>query len=159
MLFIAPLFTAVVRLPTRIARVRTLVASAASTREYEEIPSFREVKWPEEWPFADEKFFARADESSDSIFYDTPRFVTHIDDGAIGAITDYYAATMFEGADVLDLCSSWISHLPPDLKLGKVAGVGMNQEELARNERLDSYEVQDLNANPKLPYDDSSFDF
>ena len=103
--------------------------------------------------------FARADESSDSIFYDTPRFVTHIDDGAIGAITDYYAATMFEGADVLDLCSSWISHLPPDLKLGKVAGVGMNQEELARNERLDSYEVQDLNANPKLPYDDSSFDF
>ena len=55
MLFIAPLFTAVVRLPTRIARVRTLVASAASTREYEEIPSFREVKWPEEWPFADEK--------------------------------------------------------------------------------------------------------
>jgi SAM-dependent methyltransferase len=89
----------------------------------------------------------------------SPRFVTHIDDGAIGAITEYYAATMHEGADVLDLCSSWISHLPPDLKLGRVAGIGMNDEELKRNERLTEYEVRDLNVDPKLPYEDDSFDF
>ena len=95
----------------------------------------------------------------DAEFYNQPRFVTHIDDGAIQAITDYYAEVMFEGADVLDLCSSWISHLPADLKLGNVVGVGMNGEELQRNERLSSYEVQDLNVNPKLPYEDDSFDF
>ena len=93
------------------------------------------------------------------MFYSQPRFVTHIDDGAIGAITDYYAATMHEDADVLDVCSSWISHLPPDLKLGRVAGIGMNDEELKRNERLTEYEVRDLNVDPKLPYEDDSFDF
>jgi SAM-dependent methyltransferase len=145
------------RVPPSCVRARSLVATAA--REYKEIPSFREVEWPEEWPFADPRFFARADETPDTEFYDQPRFVTHIDDGAIGAITDYYASTMKEGADVLDLCSSWISHLPPDLKLGRVAGVGMNKEELSRNERLGEFEVQDLNVNPKLPYDDESFDF
>jgi hypothetical protein len=139
------------------ARARTLVASAKTV--YEEIPSFRQVEWPEEWPFADERYFARSDESADSEFYSQPRFVTHIDDGAIGVICDYYSATMHEGADVLDMCSSWISHLPPDLKLGRVAGIGMNAEELGRNERLTEWEQQDLNVNPKLPYDDASFDF
>jgi SAM-dependent methyltransferase len=140
------------------ARARSIVASAAA-RNYKEIPSFREVEWPEEWPFADPKFFARMDEEPDTVFYETPRFVTHIDDGAIGAITDYYAATMREGADVLDLCSSWISHLPPDLKLGRMAGIGMNEEELKKNERLGEYVVQDMNLNTKLPYEDDSFDF
>ena len=60
---------------------------------------------------------------------------------------------------MLDLCSSWISHLPDDLKLGRVAGLGMNEEELKRNGRLTEYVVQDLNEEPKLPYDDESFDY
>lgn len=139
-------------------RARTIVASAAA-REFEEVPSFRDVVWPDEWPFADPRYFARADETPDSEFYAQPRFVTHIDDGAIQSICDYYASVMHEGADVCDLCSSWISHLPPDLKLGRVAGLGMNEEELLQNERLTEYAVQDLNDNPKLPYDDASFDF
>lgn len=153
MLARALISAASVRAPARTSR------SLATMRTYEEIPSFRQVEWPEEWPFADPKFFARMDETPDAEFYNQPRFVTHIDDGAIQAITDYYAEVMFEGADVLDLCSSWISHLPADLKLGNVVGVGMNGEELQRNERLSSYEVQDLNVNPKLPYEDDSFDF
>lgn len=124
-----------------------------------EIASFKEVKWPDAWPFADPRFFARADESSDGLFYEQPRFVTHIDDGAIGAITEHYASVMHEGADVLDLCSSWISHLPPDLKLGRVAGVGMNADELSRNKRLTEFCQQDLNVSPKLEYEDASFDF
>lgn len=139
------------------ARACTIVAAA--TRDFKEIPSFREVVWPDEWPFANEAYFKRPDETPDTEFYEQPRFVTHIDDGAIGAITDYYASVMKEGNDVCDLCSSWISHLPPDLKLGRVAGLGMNEMELGRNERLTEFAVQDLNANPKLPYDDASFDF
>ena len=138
-------------------RTRTIVASAK--REFSEIASFRDVVYPDDWPFADKAYFARPDESPDIQFYEQPRFVTHIDDGAIGAITEYYASVMSEGADVCDLCSSWISHLPPDLKLGRVAGLGMNAEELSRNERLTEMVVQDLNIEPKLPFEDSSFDF
>jgi ubiquinone/menaquinone biosynthesis C-methylase UbiE len=39
-----------------------------------------------------------------------------------------------------------------------VEGHGMNEEELAKNPRLDSYFVQDLNANPRLPLADADFD-
>ena len=131
----------------------------ASGKAYPEIESFREVKWPEEWPFADPRYFVRSDENPDDEFYAQARYVTHIDDGAITAITDYYAHVMLEGADVCDLCSSWISHLPPDLKLGRVAGLGMNKDELERNSRLTEFIVQDLNQTPKLPYEDESFDF
>ena len=86
-----------------------------------EIASFKEVKWPDAWPFADPRFFARADESSDGLFYEQPRFVTHIDDGAIAALTEYYRNTLPAGSDLLDVCSSWIcarlhplpAHIPP----------------------------------------------
>ena len=66
---------------------------------------------------------------------------------------------MKDGDDVCDLCSSWISHLPVDLKLGRVAGLGMNAEELGRNKQLTEFQVQDLNSVPTLPYDAESFDF
>ena len=99
------------------------------------------------------------DPSPDIQFYETPRFVTHIDDGAIRALTDFYRQELTSGADVLDLCSSWISHLPDELALGRVAGVGMNARELERNERLTEFAQRDLNFEPVLPYDDASFDF
>ena len=66
---------------------------------------------------------------------------------------------MQEKCDVLDLCSSWISHLPEELELGRVAGLGMNEAELSRNARLTEKTVQDLNVAPSLPYEDESFDF
>ena len=64
------------------------------------------------------------------------------------------------GADVLDLMSSWVSHLPDaaGLPLGRVVGLGMNAAELAANPRLAAYDVVDLNATPRLPYPDASFD-
>ena len=124
-----------------------------------EIASFRQVEWPQDWPFADDRYFSRTDESSDSIFYGTPRFVQHIDEGAIGAITDYYSTLMKDGDSVCDLCSSWISHLPAGMKFARVAGLGMNWEELSQNSQLTEFVVQDLNAQTKLPYDDESFDF
>jgi SAM-dependent methyltransferase len=59
---------------------------------------------------------------------------------------------------VLDLMSSWISHLPADVPYRRVAGLGMNAEELAANPRLADWRVQDLNAEARLPYEDAEFD-
>merc|ERR1712078_174354 len=92
------------------------------------------------------------------------RFVTHIDDKAIGALRGYYEEIFpgpgpNEDVAVLDLCSSWISHFPKNFKAGRVAGLGINAEELRRNEALTEYEVQDLNQKPQLPYEDNAFDF
>ena len=103
--------------------------------------------------------FERQDESPDSHFYLQPRLVTHIDDATIAALTDYYDEILPSGADFLDLMSSWISHLPAQKRLGRVVGLGMNAEELAANQQLDEWRVQDLNVDPVLPFDDGSFDF
>ena len=45
------------------------------------------MQFPAEWPFRKEDF-GRYDETSDSNFYNAPRFVTHIDDKAINALTE-----------------------------------------------------------------------
>lgn len=115
-------------------------------------------KWPEKWPFSPQDF-ARQDESGDSAFYNQPRFVYHIDEGAVDALTKYYKSVFFEGADVLDICSSWVSHYPTDIKLGRVAGTGMVKAELEKNTQLTEFSFKDLNVDPILPYDDNSFDF
>ena len=104
-----------------------------------------------------ERFFAREDESSDALFYGQPRLVTHIDDATIAALTDFYAEFLPPMSRVLDLMSSWVSHLP-DAEYARVAGLGMNAEELAANPRLTDYVVHDLNEQPALPYEDASFD-
>jgi SAM-dependent methyltransferase len=100
-------------------------------------------------------FFDRADAGVDAAFYAVPRLVTHIDDGAIGAVGDLYAELGLDGA-VLDLMSSWISHFrtPPR----RLVGLGMNAAELAANPALAERVVHDLNADPVLPFPDASFD-
>jgi SAM-dependent methyltransferase len=103
-------------------------------------------------------FFRRADESSDGAFYAEPRFVTHIDDATIEALTNLYREVIPAGAAVLDLMSSWVSHLPAEVAYRRVAGLGMNERELAGNARLDDYAVHDLNRDPELPYPDATFD-
>lgn len=102
--------------------------------------------------------FDRIDGSPDSRFYVMPRFVAHIDPATIMALTDYYRDILGDGDDVLDLMSSWISHLPDDIGLERVAGLGMNEAELAANPRLTDFAVHDLNENPGLPYADGTFD-
>lgn len=102
--------------------------------------------------------FDRIDEDDDSVFYAPPRLVTHIDETAIAALTACYRALLSSGDTVLDLMSSWVSHLPPELELGECVGHGMNAEELAANPRLDSWFVQDLNRDPALPFGDARFD-
>ncbi|MDN3568650.1 class I SAM-dependent methyltransferase [Paeniroseomonas aquatica] len=102
--------------------------------------------------------FAKADPSPDAAFYAEPRFVTHIDDGAIAAVTGLYRALFPAGGTVLDLMSSWVSHLPEEVAYGTVIGHGMNAAELAANPRLDRWFVQDLNQEPGLPLADASVD-
>jgi SAM-dependent methyltransferase len=104
------------------------------------------------------ELFRRLDESPDALFYTDPRFVTHIDDGAIGAVTQLYREYLPPSGAVLDLMSSWITHLPPEIVYRRVAGLGMNREELAANPRLDHRVVQDLNEDPRLPFADGEFD-
>ena len=163
--------------------------------------SFGAADFQSEWPYTDADL-ERMDESPDFYFYTQPRFVTHIDDGAIASLTTYYREALSEGDDVLDLCSSWVSHLPRELTLGRVVGVGMNaceaenlkpllptllmpshsparptsgrrqsratewhgfgsrpgRRELEANDRLTDFVQCDLNREPKLPFDDCSFD-
>jgi SAM-dependent methyltransferase len=105
-----------------------------------------------------EEAFRRTDETPDEEFYRTPRLVTHIDEGAISAVTQLYRELFPSGGEILDLMSSWVSHLPPEILYRRVIGLGMNDVELRRNERLDSYVVQNLNTNPRLPFGSGEFD-
>src|SRR5262249_45953197 len=101
--------------------------------------------------FPDE-YFQRMDETPDADFYREPRFVTHIDDATIAALTPIYRELIPPGAAVLDLMSSWVSHLPDEVTSERVAGLGMNREELAGNRRLTDFVVHDLNVVGELPY-------
>ncbi|KAI6681957.1 hypothetical protein NL676_035838 [Syzygium grande] len=138
---------------------KSFLASARPSSSVEQV--LRNVEWPEQFPFKEEDF-QRFDESSDSLFYEAPRFVTHIDDPAIAALTKFYSRVLppsnSPGVSILDMCSSWISHYPAGYKQERIVGMGMNEEELKRNSVLTEYIVQDLNVNPKLPFEDNSFD-
>ena len=105
-----------------------------------------------------EEAFRRADEAPDEEFYRTPRLVTHIDDRAISAVTQLYRELFPPGGELLDLMSSWVSHLPPEIEYRRVIGLGMNEVELRRNERLDSYVIHNLNTEPRLPFAEAEFD-
>ena len=102
--------------------------------------------------------FDKLDPSDDALFYAPPRLVTHIDDAAIRALSAFYRQRLRPGSDVLDLMSSWVSHLPPEMAFASVTGHGMNAEELAANPRLTRAFVQDLNRDVRLPLDDESLD-
>jgi len=102
--------------------------------------------------------FAREDESDDDAFYEVPRLVTHIDDAAIEALTGCYRQVLPVGGVLLDLMSSWVSHLPGDVAYGAVIGHGMNAGELAANPRLTRAFVRDFNDDPTLPVADASVD-
>ena len=100
----------------------------------------------------------KLDASDDAYFYDLPRFVTHVDEGFIQRLTDLYRQRLSPNSRILDLMSSWVSHLPEEVAFDWVEGHGMNAEELAKNPRLDHCFVQNLNENPRLPLEDESFD-
>jgi SAM-dependent methyltransferase len=104
------------------------------------------------------EFFRRIDESDDESFYSSPRFVVHIDDGAIAKVGEIYARLLPQGGAILDLLSSWRSHLPAHLRPSRVAGLGLNRAEMADNPALTEIAVHNLNREPRLPFRDAEFD-
>ena len=119
-------------------------------------------QFPAEWPFSAADF-ARQDETTDTGFYSAPRFCFHVDDAAVGALTEHYAEAFkaWDDPDILDLCASHVSHFPKAIDKatpGRRVALGMNEDELKLNEQVGEYVVKDLNADPTLPFDDDSFD-
>jgi methyltransferase family protein len=102
--------------------------------------------------------FSKIDTEEDEIFYEPPRLVCHIDEGAIAALTAFYRTILPPGGVLLDLMSSWVSHLPSEIDYAQVIGHGMNATELAANPRLSRWFVQDLNRDTGLPLDTASLD-
>jgi len=140
--------------PGRAPGFRFPIAFSASSMAEKVLES---PKWPDTWPYT-EQDFARMDESSDKLFYDQARLVYHIDDPCVAALTQYYKEHLKDGEDVLDVCSSWVSHYPKEWKGGNVVGLGMNEYELKQNPQLTDYVVKDLNEDPTFPFEDNSFD-
>jgi SAM-dependent methyltransferase len=108
-------------------------------------------------PFQPEHF-ARVDESPDPLFYNFPRKVVHIDDAAIAAVKQFFREVLPRNGVVLDLLSSWRSHWPEGFPKQRLVGLGLNAEEMADNPDLDESVVHDVNAHPRLPFDDGVFD-
>jgi hypothetical protein len=109
-------------------------------------------------PRLHQEAFRRYDETPDEEFYSVPRLVTHIDDRATAAVTQLYREFFPPDGTILDLMSSWVSHLPEEVRYERVVGLGMNEVELKRNPRLDEYVIQNLNTDPRLPFGDGEFD-
>ena len=100
----------------------------------------------------------KIDITDDQIFYQQPRYVHHLSVSFRDRLTNLYSKYLCSHHVILDLMSSWLSHLPTDSKYKKVIGHGMNESELSANKRLDSFWVQNLNKNQFIPMEDSSVD-
>src|SRR5438046_10598716 len=92
----------------------------------------------------------RLDDEPDEVFYEPPRLVYHIDDHAVAALTEFYRTALPAGGVLLDLMSSWVSHLPPEIDYAEIIGLGMNPTELAANPRPGRWLVHNLNPDPAL---------
>ena len=108
------------------------------------------------WPY-NPSDFTRQDSKPDTNFYSSPRFVTHIDDAAIASLREYYASVLPTKGRILDFCSSWISHYPPEVESAakqgslQITGMGMNEAELAANDVLNAGRLLvDLNEDPDI---------
>ena len=100
----------------------------------------------------------KSDINDDEIFYQQPRFVHHLSDSFRNRLTSLYSEYLLNHHIILDLMSSWVSHLPSNISYKKVIGHGMNEAELSSNERLDRFFVQNLNKKQNMPIEDSSVD-
>jgi SAM-dependent methyltransferase len=108
--------------------------------------------------FFDSNAFKRDDETPDSRFYSEPRYVQHIDETAVEMVRNTYGRFLKDDMRVLDLMSSWKSHLPENINFARLVGLGLNKRELNKNPRLSESIVQDLNQNSELPLESNSFD-
>jgi SAM-dependent methyltransferase len=104
------------------------------------------------------EFFRRIDDADDEAFYSMPRLVVHIDDGAIAKVRQIYDRILPKGGVILDLMSSWRSHLPDNLGASRIVGLGMNRNEMEDNPALTEIVVHNLNRDPRMPFTDAEFD-
>jgi SAM-dependent methyltransferase len=103
--------------------------------------------------------FSKLDESDDSIFYATDRFVQHIDSLALATVERIIGELVIEDSPViLDLMAGWDSHIPSTIQPQRVLGLGLNRNELSKNQALTEYHIHDLNKDPSLPFPDCTFD-
>ena len=100
----------------------------------------------------------KSDISDDEIFYRQPRYVNHLSLSFRNRLTKLYSQYLKKQFIVLDLMSSWVSHLPANINYKKIIGHGLNELELKANKRLDQYWVQNLNKNQNIPLDTSYID-
>ncbi len=105
-----------------------------------------------------EHFFERIDEGDDALFYREPRLVVHIDEAAIRQIGRIFDELLPAEGALLDLMSSWRSHLPAGFDRARTVGLGLNAVEMRKNPQLDEYVVHNLNRELRLPFEDASFD-
>ncbi len=107
----------------------------------------------------DPEAYTRLDEKDDAIFYRKPRMIEHLDSLALSTIETLIGVLgQYENPEILDLMASFNSHLPEDLNPSGVTGLGMNLEELEKNQALSERVIHDLNRNPKLPFENQRFD-
>ena len=110
-------------------------------------------------PIHSKDAFTRLDEEDDHIFYKRDRFVSHIDSRALSTLESLIGELIIERHPViLDLIASWDSHIPETVKPEKVVGLGLNEKELKSNPVLSEYVLADINKDPKLPFQDNTFD-
>lgn len=102
--------------------------------------------------------FTRLDETPDPEFYNFPRKVVHIDASAIAAVKQFFREVLPTNGVILDLLSSWRSHWPEGFAKQRLVGLGLNAEEMADNPDLDDYTVHDINADPRVPFENETFD-
>jgi len=148
MLFVSKQLFSATRSAQPTASVSVFYSTMSATPHFNVNPLFRSL-YPTNITYTPQDL-RRQDESSDAGWYSQPRFVQHIDDGAISALKAYYGSIIKPEQSVLDLCSSWVSHLPTNLKPHSVIGYGMNKQELERNNHLTKFFVKDLNASPSF---------
>src|SRR5260370_31204499 len=99
------------------------------------------------------KDFSRQDEADDANFYAIPRMVVHLDEKAIVRVKDIVRRHLPPmQVRVLDLMSSFRSHLPENYPYQEVIGLGMNMAEMQANPQLARAVVHDLNKLPQLPF-------
>ena len=101
----------------------------------------------------------KPDETNDSLFYSTPKFVYHLDSNFRKTLSELYKDEIENNSIVLDLMSSWDSYLPKNIKYKKVIGHGLNNEELQRNKAFDNYWIQNFNIDQKVPLEDATIDY
>jgi len=119
-----------------------------------------DVPWPDMFPYSPEDLKPIM-AGNDGLFYFLPKFVYHAGDECRASLTNFYEGVLPADGDVLDLCSSWTSHYPKDWRTApdrRCVALGLNFLELIANPSKTEWKVQDLNAEPTLPYADESFD-